>query len=92
MIVSFFKPPTLHPSGNTQVGNDCTELGKTFSKKFEKPLDKYIPLWYNKGTERESDKNEMVTLCSVIPRCYGCVDRNLLGALGGAMHLAQYHH
>ena len=48
LTVSFFKPLTLHPSGNTQVGNDCTELGKTFSKKFEKPLDKCIPLWYNK--------------------------------------------
>lgn len=35
-------PATLLPSGNTQVGNDCTQLGKTFSKKFEKPLDNSI--------------------------------------------------
>jgi hypothetical protein len=38
--VLFSIPATLLPSGNTQVSNDCTQLGKTFSKKFEKPLDK----------------------------------------------------
>ena len=33
-------PATLLPSGNTQASNGCTQLGKTFSKKFEKHLDK----------------------------------------------------
>ena len=35
--VLFFIPVTLLPSGNTQASNGCTQLGKTFSKKFEKP-------------------------------------------------------
>jgi hypothetical protein len=30
-----------------------TDTRKNFSKIFEKPLDKYIPLWYNKNTIRE---------------------------------------
>jgi hypothetical protein len=40
--VLFFIPATLLPRGNTQASNGCTQLGKTFSKKFEKPLDKSL--------------------------------------------------
>lgn len=44
LIVLFFIPVTLLPSGNTQASNGCTQLGKTFSKKFEKPS--WQPLFF----------------------------------------------
>ena len=48
--VLFSIPATLLPSGNTQASNGCTQLGKTFSKKIEKPLDKLYKVCYNNNT------------------------------------------
>ena len=67
MKVLFFIPATLLPRGNTQVSNDCTQLGKTFSKKFEKPLDKPKKVCYNinvnkgKTHKRKETKNMYIS-------------------------------